>query len=382
MTFRGGLRSLGNLSNPPHLRTHRIAAAATAALLLSLAASAAVAATDPNDVAGKLDLHRLTATKDSKNAPLTVTVRTFPSWKKSILAASGPNRLIVLFDTDGDGVSDFSGMVEFAGGALSVLISGSGQAFEPLEATRPTNRSVRFTVPGGSPPNPAGDLDVAARSRYLDSGVSCKPPCRDRLPDSGWVHVAAGGGGGGSFACTRVIGFSQTKNWWFLGHFETLVDETKWEIQAEGGQSIGEIADPGGPIWNQNVVSPCGTTDRVVLQVSPDPHDPSQQNVATTAMLTEQAIDTVRSKIPSVQEIDLLAVVGGPSHDDCGGVFAATIHPIVDQAISRVLTDVTTGVGTTISPEVSDCSMFRDGKGHLTDEGSEHVAQELAAAYS
>src|SRR5947209_7775198 len=41
--------------------------------------------TDPNDVAGKLDLAKLSLAKPAGNAPLTITVRTYDRWRKRVL---------------------------------------------------------------------------------------------------------------------------------------------------------------------------------------------------------------------------------------------------------------------------------------------------------
>lgn len=172
-----------------------------ASLVLVVAAAllpaSARAVTDEDDVRGKLDLRRLIAEKDTQAGGLTATVWTWATWPRRILKRSEPNRLFILLDTDLDGTSDYSGRVVVSGGSLQVEISGSGESFEPLPASRPTTRSVRVIIPGDSPANPAGDVQVAARSRYrtTGAGTACEPACRDRIPDSGWVIAQPEGDG-------------------------------------------------------------------------------------------------------------------------------------------------------------------------------------------
>ena len=168
----------------------RILFVASVALTLVLASLPARAAqvTDPNDVAGKLDIKVLIGTKASSNAPLVIKVRTYGSWAKSVLADSGDNRIQILFDVDGDGTVDYTGEISESGGKLHMDISGSGSSFEPLQVRHPNGYTIRTTVPGGSPPNPNGTVHIAAQSEFTNSG-SCSTTCEDRAPDSGWLTV-------------------------------------------------------------------------------------------------------------------------------------------------------------------------------------------------
>src|SRR5437764_47323 len=129
-----------------------VAMAAVAGLCLqALPASASTGSTtDPNDVAGKLDLNTLSFTKSGKTAPLMITVTTYDRWRSRVLR-DHVNRLAVWIDTNHDGMRDFTARIKKTAGHLEVLISGSGSSFEPLPATRPNRKTVRFTIPGDSP---------------------------------------------------------------------------------------------------------------------------------------------------------------------------------------------------------------------------------------
>jgi hypothetical protein len=147
--------------------------------------------TDPNDVHGRLDLARLSFIKPAGTAPFTITVRTYDPWPKRVLR-DHVNRLAVFIDTDGDGTKDYTARIRKSGAHLVANISGSGSSFEPLPVERPNRRTVRFTIPGNSPPNPNGPAPhLRAYSVFIES-LACDPasghmPCVDHAPDTAWL---------------------------------------------------------------------------------------------------------------------------------------------------------------------------------------------------
>ena len=145
------------------------------------AAALAATVSDPNDVSGKLDLRSVTATRSG--GLITVTVRTWDSWTNSVVGQASANRLFVLFDPDLDGTTEYKGRILYSGGALILLVTGQGQAYEPVAVTRLSGTKVSFTFPVDVLVSVDDDLQVAASSRYL--GV------KDRAPDSGWLLVPA-----------------------------------------------------------------------------------------------------------------------------------------------------------------------------------------------
>lgn len=164
--------------------------AATLALLPSMAAAACCAAgtADPEDVAGRLDLSYLSWQKDGVDAAMTVTVRTHDAWRPRVLARGSGNRLVVAIDTDDDRAIDYTARIRRVGGSLWVFIAGSGAQFEPLPARKPNGRTVRFTIPADSPPNPARAVRMFARSRFVNDG-RCADVCADRAPDHGRIRL-------------------------------------------------------------------------------------------------------------------------------------------------------------------------------------------------
>jgi len=171
------------------LRTQMLVASlATLAVLLAAAPAGATQASDPEDVSGKLDLKQITATKADATAPLHITIVTYENWKKKALSDSGHNRVFVLFNTDSDSKAEYVGEIYESGGNLVMVITGSGSAFEPLPVRHPNGHTLKTVVPGSSPPNPDGNVGVAAKSRYTDAG-DCATACKDRAPNGGWLTV-------------------------------------------------------------------------------------------------------------------------------------------------------------------------------------------------
>ena len=162
-----------------------------AAFAAPASACCSSSATDPNDVPGKLDLAFVGWVKPMPNGPLNVTVKTQGTWAKSVLHGNA-NRLVVYLDTDRNGSTDYHARVKESAGKLYAVIAGSGSSFEPVPAHKPNGRTVKFSIPGNSPPNPNGTgPQIRAYSKFIEA-VQCDtasghPPCIDRAPDSGWA---------------------------------------------------------------------------------------------------------------------------------------------------------------------------------------------------
>jgi hypothetical protein len=181
------------------------------------------------------------------------------------------------------------------------------------------------------------------------------------------------------YACTRVLGFSQTRQWYVSGNFEAYVPAGNWEAQVQNGVTFDLYTDPNSTVWSVPVYSPCssGPLERVVLTVGIKVADGNLVSKIRTA------IDNIRTKWPSVREIVLQPEVGGPQESVCyynGTPVASTVqHPSVEAAIAQVAGgDVVIGA----DPHVSDCSMFSDFGGHLYASGYTYVAQLLGNFYA
>ena len=162
---------------------------AVAALLL---VPAGAIANDPNDVGGKLDLRSVKAVQDG--SLLQLTVSTYGPWASRLLRSgngpSGPrvglNALVVYYDVNGDGKTDYIGRIVYRGG-LFVRITGKGKAFEPVPVSRPTPSSASFTHPVD-----ALFPEGAPSPRKLRLAVVSLYRKRDRAPNKGWLTVTFG----------------------------------------------------------------------------------------------------------------------------------------------------------------------------------------------
>src|SRR6266487_70884 len=80
-----------------------------------------------------------------------------------------------------------------------------------------------------------------------------------------------------SFACTEVLGFSQTMQWYFgapgYPSFVSLAGPGQWQLRWEGGGDVGNWADPNYSGWtSQYLVTGCSqgsaNPDRVLFNIT------------------------------------------------------------------------------------------------------------------
>lgn len=194
-----------------------------------------------------------------------------------------------------------------------------------------------------------------------------------------------GGGEGDGFACTRVLGFSQTRQWYWYGGFERFVDEARWELFAHHGAGIRQWADPTSRMWTQSDLdSPClegsGSPDRVLLTISDDQY---VDDVSIWVTYIRSAVDTIRAMYPSVRQIVLQPVVGGPGGEPCehGGI---TVRATFNQPfVRRAIAQVTGGsIVAGASPQVRTCDDYQDSAGHLEGDAREPIGQALGEFYA
>jgi hypothetical protein len=149
-------------------------------------------ARDLNDVGGPLDLEVASAVRTGDLLAVSVTMH--EGWDDDVLAGprldrQGPNRLTVLYDVDLDGRTDYRGKIIFAEGALSLVLEGEGQAFEPVPVERPDDATAQFVHPV--------DVFFVAREGEIHSDVDIQLAVesralgfKDRVPAEGWILVA------------------------------------------------------------------------------------------------------------------------------------------------------------------------------------------------
>ncbi len=185
------------------------------------------------------------------------------------------------------------------------------------------------------------------------------------------------------YACTVVLGFSQTAQWYRYG-FEGEVDDASWELFAHNGAGVSTWANPDSSMWRRAMLySPCAERsadpDRVLLTISDDEY---LSNPSAWAERIRQAISTIRLKYPSAQAIILQPVVGGPDGEHCdfqGTTVRATFNqPFIERAIQIVASgDVQAGA----VPQVRSCADYRDDTGHLEPEAKAPIGTQIGAFY-
>jgi hypothetical protein len=190
------------------------------------------------------------------------------------------------------------------------------------------------------------------------------------------------------FSCTEVLGFSQSWEWFtgrslsasrgditvaaadFLDH---------WQGRFEFGSSVELWGAPEFHGWEGTYVSPkpCprADIDRVVFNVSGAERDAEQW-----AEDIRDVVALITEKYPSVRQVVMVPVVGGPE-GQCQDVRAAQNHPTVVAAIAMVAAaDDRVVAGP--SPTLSDCGHYADRLGHLAPDGAAEVHAALATHFS
>lgn len=185
--------------------------------------------------------------------------------------------------------------------------------------------------------------------------------------------------------CTRVMGFSQTDQWYEGGSFESYVTGDDWELYWHEGGRIDEWSRSSA-IWSTGILfSACAhrPPDRVVFNVAPR----KDQQADLTSMVADltKVVAMIHQELPSVTTIVLQPLVGGPAegicHDASGAVVNASyIHPFAEEAIAQVVDG--SGILQGPDPHVGNCDMFADSTGHLTAAGSDYVARVEGAYWS
>jgi hypothetical protein len=142
--------------------------------------------TDPRDAGGKLDLRA--ARRIGQDRSCLVTISTWGSWSSTILQGAnyvpGKNKLLVLYDLNGDNKADLTGYVIFVSNAyLYLFITTSDGNLAPAGASRPTPSSIAVPVC-----RPLFDLQSIPRTVRV-AFESVNRTHRDRMPNRGWIRL-------------------------------------------------------------------------------------------------------------------------------------------------------------------------------------------------
>lgn len=130
------------------VRRRIVAALLSAAALLWVAVPArAVALTDPDDLAGPLDVWEYSLRLDADVDLLEISFTTYEATTNRDLNVRGGNVVKLQFDIDEDGTADFVGRVQIAQGAVVLLLTGFDTDLGSRYVERTGTRSFTTFVP-------------------------------------------------------------------------------------------------------------------------------------------------------------------------------------------------------------------------------------------
>jgi hypothetical protein len=216
-----------------------------------------------------------------------------------------------------------------------------------------------------------------------------------------------------ALVCTEMLGFSQTGNIWSLQRspndaFESVVDGTRYQARIVDGGAVWRWADPTFSGWSGSPISPCTANafapDRAIVDVTESfwigdvcgshPFDDcsagADTSVARVTRDIRAVVATIRSIYPSVRQIILMPMVGGPPG---GGQCLIAGHPIraIQNAplIAQAIAQVANGVDILATPQwgVRDCyDFYDDGQyvGHLSpfNDAKPRIGQQIGAWFA
>ena len=169
---------------PHRNRLALVIAVVVVALALILAPTAASGndVRDPDDVSGKLDFKRLSATKRRRIDNAIATMTFHDGFRPQALKK--PNALFLWIDVNVDGNADFNGTIRStrSGILMDVDYLRGSDPFNPLPVFRLAHDTYRVVLSSRQPYNTRGRKAFYATSKY------CSTTClTDRVPDADWV---------------------------------------------------------------------------------------------------------------------------------------------------------------------------------------------------
>lgn len=220
----------------------------------------------------------------------------------------------------------------------------------------------------------------AAGGATADAQVTTMPA----LPDAGSVAIAgdAGTPPTSAFTCTLLIGIQATEEWYIAG-FETMVDNSKWELIWVHSGFVELWANASDPIWQTAITSPCTQNstrpDRVIFV--------ALNYIETTSTFwtptMTSAVANIQAKYPSVKRIELMTFIRAPGNMACSQAPAprSTITPAQDQAADIVAAANPGLVFVAPKFEVKSCNEYSNNPPHPSAAGATAWATMMANYY-
>jgi hypothetical protein len=313
-----------------------------------------------------------------------------PSWLAVALIASGCGSSAATTDLD-SGVSVDS----------AVAVDPSMTIDSGLPVTPDADGGPNPAAAGGRPGTddaaanlaPVADAEAAdGRTSDGRGGASAADASGGQPADAhggadGSLPVASGAGDASTpptsaFTCTLLIGIQATEEWYTAG-FETMVDNSRWELIWVHSGFVELWANPADPIWSTGITSPCaqgGTQpDRVIFV-------PLNYNYTTLAEWTPAitaAVANIHAKYSSAKRIELMTFIRAPGNVACPQAPAprSTITQAQDEAMAAVAAANPGLVVVAPRFEVKTCNEFSSNPPHPTTAGAGAWATMMASYY-
>ena len=260
---------------------------------------------------------------------------------------------------------------------------------------------------GGSAGGTGGSTGTAGAGAAGTGGAS---------PDGGTGTGGAAGQGGaggtgasaGPFSCTLVLGLFTTSQWFNGtnpgGASKTFlqqdgIDPKKWEGKLQKYSYVEKWSDPANGLWTQTTQNPCttnATTPDRAMFVGFSPGIPADADYDKYhAMAMDQAgwenqlnlvITNIKTKYPSVKEIDILTMGRAPNNMLCSNNndIDTVIAPYEDAAFEAVAAASNGLVKVGPKYYVPDCAtsyIFANDSDYTTT-GANGIAVQVAAYYA
>jgi hypothetical protein len=221
--------------------------------------------------------------------------------------------------------------------------------------------------PVDGPTIPSAPADAAAaETPSADTAGPTDAPTSDATagPDD------AGPPPSSAYTCTMMIGILATEEWYDHG-FESMVDNSKWELVWVHSGFVELWANPSDPVWSTAITSPCARNadkpDRVIfLALNFDYDTPAQWNPVVAA-----AVVNIEAKYPSAKRIELRTFIRAPGNQACPQAPAprSTITPAEDDALALAAAADPTRVFVAPKFEAKTCGEFSSNPPHPSPAG-------------
>jgi hypothetical protein len=220
-------------------------------------------------------------------------------------------------------------------------------------------------VDGSMAPLPPTDA-AAAETSNADTAGPTDAPTSD---------AAAGPNDAGSpssiaYTCTMMIGIQATEEWYDHG-FESMVDNSKWELVWVHSGFVELWANPSDPVWSTQITSPCAQNankpDRVIfLALNFDYDTPAQWNPVVAG-----AVANIKARYPTAKRIELRSFIRAPGNLACPQAPAprSTITPAEDEALALTAAADPTRVFVAPKFEAKTCGEYSSNPPHPSPAG-------------